>query len=127
MAARLDAARRHAGFGVLHLVNDALAVFEKGRAFEGQRDLARGAHQQFDAETLFERVDAAADDGRRDAFGRSRGRQAAFGRDGHESLDLLETVHERWEPRFGGKVVGARQIRWMKVKDQVMFSLFFSA
>jgi hypothetical protein len=25
-----------------------------------------------------------------------------------------------------GKVIGARQIRCMKVKDQVMFSLFFS-
>ncbi|CAE6715354.1 hypothetical protein R69888_01352 [Paraburkholderia haematera] len=25
-----------------------------------------------------------------------------------------------------GKVVGARQIRCMKVKDQVIFSLFFS-
>jgi hypothetical protein len=31
------------------------------------------------------------------------------------------------KPRLGGKVVGARQIMWMKVKDQVMFSLFFSA
>ena len=99
----------------------------KARAFEGQRDLARRAHQQFDAEALFERVDAAADDGRRHALGRSRGRQAAFGRDGDEGLDLLETVHERWEPRLGGKLVGARQIRWVKVKDQVIFSLFFSA
>ena len=73
MAARFHAARRHARFGVLHVVNDALAVFEKSRAFEGQRDLAGRAHQQFDAEALFERVDAAADDRRRDAFGQSRG------------------------------------------------------
>ncbi len=117
-------------------MDDALAIFEKRRALEGQRDLARGADQQFDAEALFERVDAAADDGGRDAFGERRGGQAALRRDGDESLDLFETVHERAEPQrpkgsplggLRGKVVGARQIRCMKVKDQVIFSLFFSA
>jgi hypothetical protein len=93
MAARLHAARRHAGLGVLHVVDDALAILEKRRAFEGQRDLACSAHQQFDAKALFECIDAAADDRGRDAFGERRGGQAALGGDGNESLDLLETVH----------------------------------
>jgi hypothetical protein len=77
MAARLHAARRHAGFGVLHVVDDALAILEERRAFEGQRELARRAHQQLHAEPLLERVEAAADDRRRDAFARGR-RQAAL-------------------------------------------------
>ena len=132
VAARLHAARRDARLGVLHVVDDALAVLEKRRAFEGQRDLARGAHQQLDAEPLFERVDAAADDGGRDALGLRRGRQAALGRDGDESFDLLETVHggagalKEVAMASARKVAVRVRLGVMKVKDQVIFSLFFS-
>jgi len=126
MAARLHAARRHARLGIVHVVKNALTVFEKRRAFERQRDLAGGTHQQFDAEALLERVDTAADDRRRHAFGERRRRQTAFCGDGNEGLDLLETVHGR-SARSAAKLAGARQIRCMKVKDQVIFSPFFSA
>jgi hypothetical protein len=93
VAARLHAAGRNARLGVLHIVDDALAVLEERRAFEGQGELASGAHQQLDAEPLLERVDAAADDGGRYTLRVGGRRQAALRRDGNEGFDLLETVH----------------------------------
>jgi hypothetical protein len=74
-------------------VDDALTVLEERRTFEGQGELAGGAHQQLDAEPLLERVDAAANDGGRHALSLRGCRQAALGRDGDEGFDLLETVH----------------------------------
>jgi hypothetical protein len=96
MPARLHAARRHARLRVLHVVDDALAVFEKRRALEGQRDPARRAHEQFHAEALFQRIEPPADHGGRNAFGLRRRRQAALRRDGRERLDLLEAIHARY-------------------------------
>jgi hypothetical protein len=94
VTARLDAAGGHARLRVLHVVDHALAVLEERRALERQRELARGTHQQLDAEPLLERVEAAADDRRRDAF-RVRGRrQAALCRDRGKRFDLLEPVHD---------------------------------
>ena len=52
VAAGLDAAGAHAGFGIGQVGQQALAVFEEGAAFVRQRDAARGAHQQLDAQPL---------------------------------------------------------------------------
>ena len=56
--------------------------------------LARRAHQQLHAQPRLERVDAPADDRRRDAFGCRGGGQAAAGGDGDEGFELLEFVHD---------------------------------
>ncbi|MNL37904.1 hypothetical protein D3C87_1600810 [compost metagenome] len=77
VAAGLDAAGGHAGLGVVEVVEDALAVLEKGGAFERQRDFARGAYQQLYAEPFFQRIDAAPDDRRRHALGGGGSREAA--------------------------------------------------
>ncbi|KOT02782.1 hypothetical protein DM50_4157 [Burkholderia mallei] len=129
MPARLHAARGHARLGVLHVVDDALAILEERRAFERQRELARGAHEQLHAEPLLERVKPAADDRGRDPF-RMRGRrQAAFRRNRGERFDLFEAIH----PVCGRRAPAASsnpkslQIRYRKVKDQVMITVFFSS
>ncbi|MNS92646.1 hypothetical protein D3C72_1267890 [compost metagenome] len=92
--AGLDPARRDAGLGVVQVVQDALAVFQEGRAFKGQADLARGPYQQLDAQALLQRVDAPPDDGRRHAFSRRRCGKAAARRDGYKGLQLFEVVHK---------------------------------
>lgn len=92
MPARLHAARRHARLGVLHLVDDALTVLQKRRAFERQRDLARRAHEQLHAEPLFQRIEPPSDHRRRDAFCLRRRKTALRGNRG-EGFDLLESIH----------------------------------
>ncbi|MNM75115.1 hypothetical protein D3C81_868880 [compost metagenome] len=94
VAAGLDAAGRDAGLGVVQVVQDALAVFQEGRAFKGQADLARGTYQQLHAQPLFQCIDAAPDDGWRHAFRRCCRRQAAARGDGYKSLQLFEMVHK---------------------------------
>jgi hypothetical protein len=60
-----------AGLGIGQVGQQALAVFQKGAALVRERDAARGAHQQLDAQALFQRVEPPADDGRRHPFGRA--------------------------------------------------------
>jgi hypothetical protein len=69
--ARLDAAQAHRGLGVGEVVEDALAVFQKGAALEGQAELAGGAQQQFDPQALLQRVDAPPHHRRGHALGRA--------------------------------------------------------
>ena len=77
VAAGARAALGHRRFRFLQFAQNALAIFEESGALVGQRELAGGALQQLDAEPRFERIEAAPDHGRRDAFGARRGRQAA--------------------------------------------------
>jgi len=91
--ARLDAAETDRRLGVGEVVQEALAVFEKGLAFEGQGQLARRAREQAHAEARFERIEAAADDRRRHALGARGCRQAAARRRFDEGSDLLELIH----------------------------------
>ncbi|MCY1364805.1 hypothetical protein D9M69_516260 [compost metagenome] len=93
VATGLHAAGAHAGLGVRELGQEALAVFEKGTAFVRERDAARGAHQQLDAQAFFERVDATAHDRGRHAFRLGRRGEAAAGRDRDKGFELLEAVH----------------------------------
>jgi hypothetical protein len=69
VAARFHAASADAGFGAGQVGQQALAVFEEGAAFVGERDAPRGAHQQLDAQARLQRVDAPADHRRRHALG----------------------------------------------------------
>ena len=69
VAAGLHAAGRHAGLGARHVGQEALAVVQKRSALMRQRDAPRGAHQQLDAQVFFQRVEPAADHGRRHALG----------------------------------------------------------
>jgi hypothetical protein len=71
----------------------ALAVLKEGAAFVRQCDAPCGAHEQLDAETLFQGIDAAANHRRRHALGQGRGGQAALRGDGDKGFDLLEPVH----------------------------------
>ena len=71
----------------------ALAVLEERAAFVGERDAARGAHHQLDAQAFLERVDAPPDHRRRHALGLGSRREAALASDADEGLDLLEFVH----------------------------------
>ena len=81
MAAGLDPAGADAGLGVRPVGEQALAILEEGAAFVRQGDAPRRAHQELDAQAPLERIDAPADDRRRDALElRGRG-QAAAGRD----------------------------------------------
>jgi hypothetical protein len=59
----------HAGFGIGHVGQQALAVFQKRTAFVRQRDAPRGAHQQLHAQVLLQRVEPPAHDRRRHALG----------------------------------------------------------
>ena len=45
LAAGLDAAKRHGGFGIGQIVEGLLAIFQEGLALEGNGQLARGAQQ----------------------------------------------------------------------------------
>ena len=67
----------YAGFGVAQVGQQALAVFQKRAAFVRQRDAARGAYEQFDAQPLFQRVEATPHHGGRHALGFGGCRQAA--------------------------------------------------
>jgi hypothetical protein len=58
-------------------LSSLLAILEKGLPLEGNGQLARGAQQQLDAEPGFQRIEPAADDGRRHAFDAGSRRQAA--------------------------------------------------
>ena len=93
MAAGLDAAGAHAGFGIGELDQQALAVLEKGAAFVRERDAPRGAHQQLDAEPLFQRIEPPAHDRGRHAFRLGGRRQAAARGHGNEGFKLFESVH----------------------------------
>ena len=76
VAAGLDAAGRDAGLGIGQVGQQALAVLQKGAAFVRQGDAPGGAHQQLDAQPLFQRVEPAPHDGRRYAFSQAGCRQA---------------------------------------------------
>ncbi len=69
MPARLYPAGRHARLRALHVMNHPLAILQKRRSFEGERQAARGADEQFHTEPLFQRVQPPAHHGGRDAFG----------------------------------------------------------
>ena len=74
MPAGLDAASADTGLGIGYIGQHALAVFQKRTALVREADAPRGAHHELDAQALFQRVQAAANDGCRNAFGlRSRG------------------------------------------------------
>jgi hypothetical protein len=79
---------RHGVLGLFQLGQDALAVFQEGRALIGQRQFARGTLQQLDAQALFQRIEAAADHGRRNALGAGGSRQAALGNHIDKGRDL---------------------------------------
>jgi hypothetical protein len=55
-----------AALGVGQFVEDALTVFEKSLPFKGQRQLARRAQQQLDAEAGLESIEPTPDHRRRD-------------------------------------------------------------
>ena len=93
MAARLDAARRHTGFGIGHIREQALAIFQKSAAFVGQGDAPGGAHQQLHAQAFLQRIEPAADDGRGHALGSGCGGQAALGGNRDKSFEGFELVH----------------------------------
>jgi hypothetical protein len=76
-----------------HFVEDALAVFQIGGAFVGQRKLACRAQHQFHAEPFFQGIDAPTNHGRLHAFELGNRRKTALSCDGNEGLNLLETVH----------------------------------
>jgi hypothetical protein len=76
-------------------MDDPLAILEKCRTFERQRQTAGGAHKQFHAEPLFQRVKSPAHHRGRNAFDLRRCGQAPLRDDRHESFDLLEAVHVR--------------------------------
>ena len=98
---RLLAARRDGALGVLEFAQDPLAVLQEGDAFRRQRQAARGALDQLDAQPGLERIEPATDHRRRQALVPGRGAQAAALRDVHERGDFLERVHRR---RWGGFV-----------------------
>ena len=79
MTAGFDTAGRDTGLRIGHVGQQALAVFQKGAALVRQADAARGAHQEFDAKPAFQRVNAPAHDGGRDAGGIGGRRQTAAG------------------------------------------------
>jgi hypothetical protein len=59
----------------------------------GQGDASRGANQQFDAQSLFQRIEPPPHDGRRHAFGiGSRGQAAPRGH-GNKGFNGFEFVH----------------------------------
>ena len=93
MPAGLEPARADCGLRTGQVAEQTLAVFEKGAAFVGQSQPARGAQEQLDAEPGFQRVDAPAHDSRRHALGQGRRGEAAFGGHGDKGFDLLESVH----------------------------------
>ena len=93
VAAGLDAASGHAGLGVGHIAQQALAVLQKGTALVGQGDAPRGAHQELDAQVLLQRVQSAPHNGRGHAFGAGGGGQAALGGHCHKGFEGFEFVH----------------------------------
>ena len=80
MTRGLDAASGNAGLGIAHIGEQALAIFQKRAAFVGERDAARGAHHELDAQMLFQSIQSASHDGGRYAFGLGGSCQAASGR-----------------------------------------------
>lgn len=94
MAAGLDAARGDAGFGIVELGEQALAVFQEGAAFMRQAQAAGGAQQQLHPEPGFQRVQPPAHHRRGHAFRLRGGGEATLGGHQHEGLHLFETIHE---------------------------------
>jgi hypothetical protein len=92
MSARLDAAGRHARLGVVHVVDDALAVLEKRRALERQRDTRVVRTNSFTP-----RRSSSASMRRPMIAGatpsRARPPKTALRGDDREGFDLLESIH----------------------------------
>ena len=93
MAAGFDAAGRHTGLGVGHIGQHPLAVFQEGAALVGERDAPGRAHQQLDAQPLFQCIQSPSHDGRGHALGLGGCSQGAPGGHRHKGLHLLELVH----------------------------------
>jgi len=91
--AGLDAAGADAGLGIGQVGQHALSIFQEGAALVRQADAPGGAHQQLDAQALFQPVNAAPDHGRGHPLGRRRRGQTALEGNSHERFDLLESVH----------------------------------
>ena len=58
VAGGLDPAFGHAGLGIGHIGQQALAVFQKGAALMGEGEAPGGAHQQLHAQAFLQGVDA---------------------------------------------------------------------
>ena len=84
-------------------MDDPLAILEKRRTFERQRQTARGAHEQLHAEPLFQRVEPPADHRGRNALDLRRCGETPLCDDRHKSFDLLEAVHVRAFVRMAGR------------------------
>ncbi|MNV87911.1 hypothetical protein D3C71_1820710 [compost metagenome] len=95
MACRLDAAFRHAGLGIGHIGQQALAVFQKRAALVREADAAGGAHQELHAQVLFERIQPTAHDGGRHALGLGGCSEAAARGHRYKGFEGLEFVHGR--------------------------------
>ena len=93
--ARLDATGADAGFGIGDAHQQALAVLQEGAALVREAQAARGPHQQLDAQSRFQGIDAPPDDRGRHALGPGRGGQAAARGDGDEGFELGQAVHGR--------------------------------
>ena len=93
MAARLHTPQTHRRLGIGEVIEDALAILEEGRSLESQRNAARRARHELDAQALLQRVEPAADDRRGDALRPGRCRKAPLDRDTDEGFDLLERIH----------------------------------
>lgn len=73
----LHAAGGHAGLGIRHVGQQALAIFEKGAALVREVDAPRGAHHELHPQVLFQRIEPAPHDGGGHAFGLGGGGEAA--------------------------------------------------
>ena len=91
--AGLDAAQADTGLGVGQVVQYSLTVLEKRRAFIGQVQGPGCAKQELDPQSLFQRIQASANDGWCHTFFSGSSRKAAFGRHRSKGRDLFKVVH----------------------------------
>ena len=120
MAVGPHAPGRHAGLGIGHVGQQALAVFEEGGAFVREADAPRGAHQELDAQVLLQCIEPPPHDGRRHALGARCCRQAAARGHRHERLEGLELVHGgNYRDKVCPHAAEPPRCRWPEFSSQI--------
>ena len=87
------AAAEQGALQVVQVVQDLFAAFQVAAAFRAQADASRGAVEEAHAEAVFQRGEATAHAGGRDAQGLGRGGQGGLAGEEGEEGEVREVVH----------------------------------